>query len=259
MENKVNDDEVHSGAGVGVDADLDNDETGVDVDNEADVDVDVEQMSSQATSCNQVSNNSSQDHVYEMALMAQFDVDERHLPATKIKRQYTCSDCGLRTCNPRQHLRHRKMMHNPKIRIVLCPLCIYACQYRQKLNRHLKLIHECTPNLVPLNKNNNLNLNHIHNSNGINSGFANIDFSVNQNDQFNNSFFLQEQHYQATLLHHHRRQIQQQQQQQQLFQQRYSSQALCRETYDFSSFPPLPLQSSTNEPLDLTLPKEIKL
>ena len=72
-------------------------------------------------------------------------VEEDHLPPTKIRRQYKCSTCGHQTYNPRQHLRHRARVHKDRIRIVECPLCVYACQYRQKLNRHLKLVHNRLP------------------------------------------------------------------------------------------------------------------
>lgn len=70
------------------------------------------------------------------------------LPPTKIKRQYKCTSCDHTTINPRQHLRHRIDVHGHKLRIVECPLCVYACQYRQKLNRHLRLVHHCLPNQV---------------------------------------------------------------------------------------------------------------
>lgn len=73
-------------------------------------------------------------------------LDESCLPPTKIKRQYKCAMCPHITVNPRIHLRHRQQVHNDKIRIVECPLCVYACQYRQKLNRHLKLVHHRMPN-----------------------------------------------------------------------------------------------------------------
>lgn len=71
--------------------------------------------------------------------------EEDHLPPTKIRRQYKCSTCNHQTYNPRQHLRHRAREHKDRIRIVECPLCVYACQYRQKLNRHLKLVHNRLP------------------------------------------------------------------------------------------------------------------
>lgn len=72
-------------------------------------------------------------------------VIEAYLPPTKIKRKYTCAHCGYVTINPRMHLRHRVIAHGDKIKIVECPLCVYACQYRQKLNRHLKLVHQLDP------------------------------------------------------------------------------------------------------------------
>lgn len=68
------------------------------------------------------------------------------LPPTKIKRQYKCSICDHLTVNPRVHLRHRIDAHGHKVKIVECPMCVYACQYRQKLNRHLRLVHHIYPN-----------------------------------------------------------------------------------------------------------------
>lgn len=72
------------------------------------------------------------------------------LPPTKIKRQYKCGTCPHVTINPRDHLKHRKYVHGEsKIKIVECPLCQYACQYRQKLIRHMKLVHkDFLPNSV---------------------------------------------------------------------------------------------------------------
>src|SRR5699024_5848958 len=35
-------------------------------------------------------------------------------------------------------------MHGHKIKIVECPYCVYACQYVQKLQRHLLLVHKLT-------------------------------------------------------------------------------------------------------------------
>lgn len=64
-----------------------------------------------------------------------------HLPPTKIKRQYKCLICGHSTVNPRIHLRHLNEVHDQKLKIVECPYCVYACQYKQKLNRHLRLVH----------------------------------------------------------------------------------------------------------------------
>lgn len=68
----------------------------------------------------------------------------RDLPATKIKRTYKCKQCLNETKNPREHLNHRIQVHREKIKIVECPLCVYACQYRQKLKRHLDLVHHTT-------------------------------------------------------------------------------------------------------------------
>lgn len=53
------------------------------------------------------------------------------LPATRIRRQYSCNDCSFRTVNPREFLYHRRDGHGHKIKIELCPYCIYACQYTQ--------------------------------------------------------------------------------------------------------------------------------
>lgn len=64
-----------------------------------------------------------------------------NLPATRIRRQYSCNDCHFRTVNPREFLYHRRDGHGHKIKIELCPYCIYACQYTQKLQRHLLLVH----------------------------------------------------------------------------------------------------------------------
>lgn len=64
-----------------------------------------------------------------------------NLPPTRIKRKYKCTICEHTTINPRIHLQHRINVHGQKLKIVECPLCVYACQYRQKLNRHLKLVH----------------------------------------------------------------------------------------------------------------------
>lgn len=63
------------------------------------------------------------------------------LPPTRIKRKYKCASCDHNTVNPRVHLKHRIDAHGHKLKIVECPLCVYACQYRQKLNRHLRLVH----------------------------------------------------------------------------------------------------------------------
>lgn len=63
------------------------------------------------------------------------------LPPTRIQRKYECKLCNVETFNPRQHLRHKQQVHGEKVRIVECPKCQYACQYKQKLNRHMHLIH----------------------------------------------------------------------------------------------------------------------
>ena len=67
--------------------------------------------------------------------------DESNLPPTKVKRKYVCKNCSFTTFNPREHLRHRRDIHNEKVKIVPCYKCQYACQFRQKLNRHLNLMH----------------------------------------------------------------------------------------------------------------------
>lgn len=72
--------------------------------------------------------------------------DESHLPPTKVKRKYICKQCNFLTFNPREHLRHRRDVHHEKVRIVPCFQCQYACQFRQKLNRHLNLMHYKIPN-----------------------------------------------------------------------------------------------------------------
>lgn len=84
------------------------------------------------------------------ANMSSHQVDNINLPPTKIKRTYKCKNCDHSTVNPREHLNHLKGEHDQNVKIVECPLCLYACQYRQKLNRHLKLVHRCSPNLTPL-------------------------------------------------------------------------------------------------------------
>lgn len=68
--------------------------------------------------------------------------NHKDLPATRIRRQYNCNDCGFRTVNPREFLYHRRDRHGYKIKIVECPYCVYACQYVQKLQRHLLLVHK---------------------------------------------------------------------------------------------------------------------
>lgn len=99
----------------------------------------------------EASKNQRQDTEALQALIEEFErnqqalsvvIQEFNLPPTKIKRQYKCSSCDHVTVNPRLHLRHRQATHGHKVRIVECPLCVYACQYRQKLNRHLRLVHQ---------------------------------------------------------------------------------------------------------------------
>lgn len=71
------------------------------------------------------------------------------LPATRIRRQYTCNDCGFRTVNPREFLYHRRDSHGQRLKIVECPYCVYACQYVQKLQRHLLLVHKLETSMTP--------------------------------------------------------------------------------------------------------------
>ncbi|KAI2796834.1 hypothetical protein BLOT_013706 [Blomia tropicalis] len=71
------------------------------------------------------------------------------LPATRIRRQYTCNECGFRTVNPREFLYHRRDGHGHRIKIVECPYCVYACQYVQKLQRHLLLVHKLQSLVTP--------------------------------------------------------------------------------------------------------------
>ncbi|RWS26307.1 zinc finger protein Xfin-like protein, partial [Leptotrombidium deliense] len=72
-----------------------------------------------------------------------------NLAPTRIRRQYTCHDCGIRTVNPREFLYHRRDVHNQKVKIVECPYCVYACQYFQKLQRHILLVHKLETSMTP--------------------------------------------------------------------------------------------------------------
>ena len=74
-------------------------------------------------------------------MAAEAPIPESLLPPTKIKRKYQCSECEHITLNPREHLRHRQSVHQHNIRIVTCSFCQYACQYSQKLKRHMSLVH----------------------------------------------------------------------------------------------------------------------
>lgn len=64
------------------------------------------------------------------------------LGPTRIRRQYNCESCSFRTINPREFLYHRRDTHGAKVKIVECPYCVYACQYFQKLQRHILLVHK---------------------------------------------------------------------------------------------------------------------
>ncbi|OTF75017.1 hypothetical protein BLA29_008552, partial [Euroglyphus maynei] len=95
------------------------------------------QSSSNVMNVNNISNNS-------MHNMSNNNNNIADLPATRIRRQYNCNDCGFRTVNPREFLYHRRDGHGYKVKIVECPYCVYACQYVQKLQRHLLLVHKLT-------------------------------------------------------------------------------------------------------------------
>ena len=75
--------------------------------------------------------------------------NDQELAPTKIRRQYTCTDCDFRTVNPREFLYHRRDVHNQKVKIVECPYCVYACQYFQKLQRHMLLVHKLETTITP--------------------------------------------------------------------------------------------------------------
>jgi len=85
--------------------------------------------------------------------------DQDQLAPTKIRRQYNCNqgDCDFKTVNPREFLYHRRDVHDQKVKIVECPFCVYACQYLQKLQRHMLLVHKLETSITPpadLNNNN---------------------------------------------------------------------------------------------------------
>ena len=71
------------------------------------------------------------------------------LAPTRIRRQYNCNDCGFHTVNPREFLYHRRDAHGQKVKIVECPYCVYACQYFQKLQRHMLLVHKLETSITP--------------------------------------------------------------------------------------------------------------
>ena len=71
------------------------------------------------------------------------------LAPTRIRRQYTCEQCEFRTVNPREFLYHRRDEHQAKVKIVECPYCVYACQYFQKLQRHILLVHKMETSMTP--------------------------------------------------------------------------------------------------------------
>lgn len=89
------------------------------------------------------------------------------LGPTRIRRQYNCESCSFRTINPREFLYHRRDVHGAKVKIVECPYCVYACQYFQKLQRHILLVHKLEtittpPSTLTTNVNSSGN---IHNNN----------------------------------------------------------------------------------------------
>ncbi|XP_027198504.2 uncharacterized protein LOC113792774 isoform X1 [Dermatophagoides pteronyssinus] len=98
------------------------------------------QSSSNVMNVNNISNNNSLHH----HMNNNNNSSIADLPATRIRRQYNCNDCGFRTVNPREFLYHRRDGHGYKVKIVECPYCVYACQYVQKLQRHLLLVHKLT-------------------------------------------------------------------------------------------------------------------
>lgn len=71
------------------------------------------------------------------------------LAPTRVRRQYSCEQCNFRTVNPREFLYHRRDDHQAKVKIVECPYCVYACQYFQKLQRHILLVHKMETCTVP--------------------------------------------------------------------------------------------------------------
>ena len=75
---------------------------------------------------------------------ANASIDGGGLAPTRIRRQYTCENCTFRTINPREFLYHKRDVHQAKVKIVECPHCVYACQYHQKLQRHILLVHKIT-------------------------------------------------------------------------------------------------------------------
>lgn len=70
------------------------------------------------------------------------------LAPTRIRRHYTCAECDLKTTNPREYLHHKRDVHNEKVKIVECPHCQYACQYSQKLQRHVLLVHKISSKIL---------------------------------------------------------------------------------------------------------------
>ncbi|XP_015926506.2 zinc finger protein 208 isoform X2 [Parasteatoda tepidariorum] len=64
-----------------------------------------------------------------------------NLGPLKVKRSYSCDQCGLLTGNPREYLHHLRNVHGEKINIFECKYCIYASKHVQKLHRHCNLVH----------------------------------------------------------------------------------------------------------------------
>ena len=89
----------------------------------------------------------------EAATASSFSNLNQKLAPTRIRRQYTCPDCEFRTVNPREFLYHRRDVHSQKVKIVECPYCVYACQYFQKLQRHMLLVHKLETSITPPNEN----------------------------------------------------------------------------------------------------------
>lgn len=177
---------------------------------------------------------------------------EEDLPETKIKRTYKCRICDHKTTNPRNHLTHRRDVHNEtKVKLVKCKFCLYACQYRQKLNRHLRLVHRRNPDgsimMVNHERNESMSQQAALSSapmvNGLNSNTdldSNNDFFMLLNNSINNNNTncqpMQQYNVYNSLLNY--------------------LQACVQDSMLASDTPNT--QCSQNEPLDLSFPEQIK-
>lgn len=70
--------------------------------------------------------------------------EDFELPQCKIRRNYTCTKCTFYTQNPRTYLVHTRDVHFVKLKIFDCPFCVYASRHRQKLSRHVEMVHGAT-------------------------------------------------------------------------------------------------------------------